>query len=589
MQKEDQSVVWTYALKEGYCAYVVAPKSTLVGRTIFLFLAGVLVLLLGLSDVQGQEQQPLPTDPSQLEKQFDERSLPSSNFTIRQQQDDAQPLDAADDIRFVLTSLRVDGVTALEEAELLPFYEDVLGVEISVARLFDIAGRMSAFYRSKGYILSRVIVPAQEVESGAVKLAAVEGYIHNISIEGDIALSTSMLAKLGRKITRSRPLLARDLERYMLLINDLPGISASAVLQASQEPGATDLTIVVAQKRAGMTITGNNRGSRFNGPVQGQLSAHVNSLFGMVSRTGTRVIGAAETSEFQLYELSHMHVLNTEGTTVQFIGRQTRSRPGGSFRDLDVRSDSKSARMVLQHPLVRSRARSFFVRGVLDVRDTKTDILGERFSEDRVRVARVGATLDFVDRLDGINLLDFEVSRGLDVWNATRTRSRTQSRADAETDFVKVAASATRLQRITRSVSLLMDAAGQFTKDGLVASEEFAIGGGQFGRAFDPSEIAGDRGLAGRIELRFDGQVNLQWIRKYQLYAFGDYGIVWNQSIDGGYQSVDLGSAGGGLRLTLNDNVSAYVEVAVPYKKTADFDARFGKSVRGFAGISFRF
>ena len=256
MQIEHQSVVWTYALKEGYRAYVIAPKSAVMGRSVFLVLIGMLLVLLNLSEVRGQEQQPLPTDPSQLEKQFDERSFPSSSFIIRQQPEDVQSLDPIDDIRFVLTDLDVDGVTALEKADLLPFYQDFLDVEISVARLFDIAARMSSFYRRKGYILSRVVVPAQEVEGGAVKLIAVEGYIHKISIEGDVALSTSLLSRLGKKITRSRPLLAKDLERYLLLINDLPGVSASAVLQASDEPGATDLTIVVAQKRTGMTLTG---------------------------------------------------------------------------------------------------------------------------------------------------------------------------------------------------------------------------------------------------------------------------------------------------------------------------------------------
>ncbi len=448
---------------------------------------------------------------------------------------------------------------------------------------------MSSYYRTKGYLLSRVVVPAQEVENGVVRLSAVEGYIHKISVQGDIFLSTTKLMKLGAKITRSRPLLTKDLERYMLLINDLPGVVASAVLQASEVPGATDLSIVVSQDRAEFTLTGNNRGSRFTGPLQGQASANLNSILGTASRTGVRVIGASQFSEFQLYEMSHLHVLNTEGTTMRIVGRHTRSRPGATFRDLDVQSKSWSGQIVLQHPLIRSRPKSLYIRGELDVRNTETDILDERFTEDRVRVARLGATLDFVDGFDGINLLDVEVSRGLDMLNATRTRSATQSRADAETPFVKVRGSATRLQRVATNVSLLIDVAGQFTSDGLVASEEFAIGGSQFGRAFDPSEIAGDRGIAGRMELRLDNQVNHPWLKKTQFYAFADYGVVWNQSPDEGYGSLDLGSAGGGLRLIIGDHVSAYVELAVPFEKTADFDTRFGGGARAFAGFNFRF
>ena len=37
--------------------------------------------------------------------------------------------------------------------------------------------RMSARYRNDGYILSQVIVPAQSVEGGVVRLQAIEGHV----------------------------------------------------------------------------------------------------------------------------------------------------------------------------------------------------------------------------------------------------------------------------------------------------------------------------------------------------------------------------------------------------------------------------
>lgn len=555
------------------------------------FLLSIVLIGALLSDAalgQQPSDPPLPVDPSQLEQQFDERRLPSSTFVIEQQAVESSDFGPSADIRFTLKSIELEGVSAIDESELEALYRGMVGTEISVARLFDLAGLMSAYYRNAGYILSRVTVPAQEVVDGTVRLVAVEGYIENVTLDGESGPAKRLLQRLGNKIKRSKPLRAKDLERYMLLANDIPGVTATAVLRASETPGATDLTIVLEHDKADAFLSLNNRGSRFNGPLQGQLSANVNSLVGNASRTGVRVIGSGQLSELQLYEASHMHILGSEGTTIELIGRYTRSRPGGSLSDLDIQSNSVFGQMILQHPVVRSRSGSLYVRGVVDIRNTETDILGEPFTEDRVRVVRAGATLDFVDRLNGINLLDVQVSRGLDVLNATQTRTPFQSRADAETDFVKVSASATRLQRVAPGVSILIDAAGQYTKDGLVASEEFAIGGNQFGRAFDPSEIAGDRAIAARTELRFDHTLDRGWLKNIQLYAFGDYGIVWNQSTNG-YVSTDLGSVGGGLRLTLSDRISAYGELAVPYQKTENFSAQFGNSVRGFAGLSFIF
>lgn len=591
MKLDHSDVVWTFVPDKGYRAYRM--KSRMPSAERFFYIAALIVMMflfviLDARQSHAQDQPPVLPDPSKLEDQFDERKLPRSSVTVRRQSDTQSTLTLEDDIRFVLKGIVVQGATVFDPADLQRFYSQYLQKEVSVATLFDIAARISAYYRNNGYILSRVAIPAQEIEDGYVEFVAIEGYINNVSVEGNVFVSKKRLARLGAKIAGSRPLHANDLERYILLANDIPGVTASAVLQASDEPGATDLTIVVSQEKTRLYASANNRGSRFNGPVQGQMGVDIHSLFGGVSRTGLRVAVSAQASEFKLLELSHRQAINDEGTTIQVVGRKTFSEPGAFLRDLSIETESTSGRLTFEHPFIRSRARSLFLHAALDIRDTKTEILGDLFTEDRARVARIGTTYDFIDRFGGISLLNIEVSKGLNVLNATQTGAASLSRADAETTFLKTAAAITRLQRIVPKFSLLFDVAGQYTRDGLLASEEFAIGGNQFGRAFDPSEISGDRGVAGRIELRYDGTTDNSWLSRYQLYAFGDYGIVWNQVADT-YQSVDLGSYGAGIRITLNEHVSAYAELAAPYEKTADFNERWGDSVRGFAGISLRF
>ncbi len=577
--------------KHDHHLYKAAKKSSNLGSILRLSVSvAVLSILFVFASFTGLAQNPpvdIP-DPSKLEDQFKERSLPQSKLIIQTPEKREGGLGPDENIRFMLHSIQIAGGTVFSEAELKKFYISDLEHEISVGRIFDIAAELTAHYRNQGYILSRVVVPAQEVKNGEITLVAVEGYIENVSVEGDNIPTKRLLARLAGKIKGSKPLKASELERYLLLANDVPGVTATAVLKASETPGATDLAVVVTYDKSDVFASANNRGSRFNGPLQIQAGVQVNSVAGGPSRTGLRLVSSSQTREFKLLELSHQHFVSSEGTFLSFVGRRTFSRPGASLRELDIESNSASARFAVQHPLIRSRAKSLYVRAGLSVRNTSTEILDTAFSEDRVRVAHIGATYDFVDSLDGINLLDIEVSQGLDVFNATRTRSSTQSRADAETKFLKVNGSVMRLQRLASGVSLLADVAGQFTNDGLVASEEFALGGTQYGRAFDPSEITGDRGIAGRMELRYDDVLPGTPIERYQAYIFADYGRVWNR-IDGRYQSVDIGSAGGGLRITLNKNVSAYFELAAPIEKTPDFADRFGNSVRGFFGINFRF
>jgi len=88
---------------------------------------------------------------------------------------------------------------------------------------------------------------------------------------------------------------------------------------------------------------------------------------------------------------------------------------------------------------------------------------------------------------------------------------------------------------------------GQYTSDSLLSSEEFGYGGMSFGRAYDSSEITGDKGMAASIELRYRLDIKIPHIN-FQPFIFYDIGKVWN--IDPSDKNKISGaSAGGGFRL----------------------------------------
>lgn len=558
-------------------------------RSFFAVLMVSVVGLLVSFAVTAQELPPEVADPAIVEEGFEEKLLPSSEAEIRMPAQTEAMSNEMANMRFTLQQLDVLGVTVLENADLKPIYEAYLGREISVRQVFEIAGELTALYRNAGFILSKVIVPPQKIEDGNLTLTAVEGYIGSVFVDCEVERGRMHLVRVGEKIKASTPLTAEKLERYIMLANDLPGISVRAVLKASETPGATDLTLVATRDNIRFFGSVNNRGSRYNGPLQMQAGVEQANLFGAFSNTGLRVATAGQTREFMTADLRHQVWVGTEGTRFDAMVRYTRSRPGADLRDLNIDTEAKSARLTLVHPVVRSRAKSFYIRGGLAVRDTETTILAEPHSEDRTRKAFLGMRFDFVDSLMGINLIDIEAAQGLDLFNATKAALHTQSRADADTNFTKVNVSALRLQKIGKNVNLLMEVTGQYSGNGLVASEEFAIGGAVLGRAFDPAAVTGDYGGAARLELQFNGVPKaLTAVDRYQLYAFADYGRAWNNS-DGIDPVNDLGSAGAGVRLQLGEHVSAKAEVAHAYEKTPSYLERWGNALRVFFGLNFTF
>jgi hemolysin activation/secretion protein len=90
----------------------------------------------------------------------------------------------AENVRFTLKSVNVQGATAYNEQQLSSLYADKVGTEISLADVYTIAAQMTNKFRNTGYILTQVIVPPQTIDGGTVQLKVVEGYVDQVVVEG---------------------------------------------------------------------------------------------------------------------------------------------------------------------------------------------------------------------------------------------------------------------------------------------------------------------------------------------------------------------------------------------------------------------
>ena len=553
----------------------------------------VALLFTALSLQAQQAEIPRTVEPGLLERQFEKTPEPEllPPEILLQQQPQQEGAEAG--VRFQLTDVIIEGATVYSREQLLPLYKDYLNREVSLNDAYTMANAVTVKYRNDGYILSQAVVPAQHIRDGVLHLQVIEGFIDNVRIEGDLSTSQSrLLDRIAAKIRASRPLQIKELERYILLAGDLPGLSARASLVPSKTTaGASDLILQVEQDRFEGYGSLDNRSSEYIGPYQAQVGFDLNSLLGLHERTSFRAVTTTQTSELQFYEFGYEQVLNSELTKLAFQGRYTTSTPGKELRDIEFESESASADITLSHPFIRSRANNLTGRLTLSYRNADTHILGVRFSHDQIRSLRAGFSYDFVDRWFGVNLLDMEVSRGLRVLGASRSFSSDLSRSDGKTDYTKLTVEASRLQRLAPGYSLLINVAGQYSGDGLVASEEFSIGGARFGRAFDPSQVSGDRGIAARAELRhyFDWRNAL--LRQLQFYAFYDYGAVWNDSVSspGFSRHEALSSTGLGLRSNLYNWFTANAEVAFPVIDDTNVASSNRGDVRGIFEIGVHF
>lgn len=550
-----------------------------------------LVLILFSANTTWGQQIPKSAQPERFEQRFDKLPAPKSTLEpVTPELKKPIPPVEMETVMFKLMGIVVEGSTVYQDSDFLPYYEGFLGKEISLAKVYEVAGAITARYRNDGYILSRANVPAQRIKNGVVRVHVIEGFVDNIEIEGKIGGPKSRLQAYVDKIAASRPLQVKVLERYLLLIDDLPGVSAESVLTPSKEtPGAANLTLLVKHKTVDGYASLDNRGSRFNGPIQGSAGANLNSILGLYEKTGFNFVTTEPTSELIYFNGSHEQQIGGEGTKVILSGSLSRTEPGSTLKSFNVEGDSSTISALISHPFIRSREENLSGRFGFLVRNSETDILGSLSSRDRLRVFSLGFSYDFVDRFRGVSLLALQFSQGANILNATESGSATLSRAQGKSDFSKISTKLWRRQNIAHGFSVLVEAAGQYALDTLLASEEFGFGGGQFGRGYDSSEISGDHGASIKAELQYFHQVGKKYFKSLQAYGFYDFGSVWQKGNDftGSDRQDSLSSAGGGVRFTLTDWLSGYVEAAKPLDDQVI--AEGDNDIRGFASLIARF
>lgn len=508
------------------------------------------------------------------------------------------PEGAADSI-FILQDIIIEGMTAYRAEDVARLYNHHKGQQISVATLFDIMTALQQKYIDDGYTLTRVFIPNQNVDAGLVRLSVIEGYAGMVELAGDETENDPVLADISRRILGMRPLNMLTLERILLLANTLPGRQVGAILapliyqDALNNPGAVRVILEKRKKDMHFGSVGiDNYGSIFTGPIQ--MTATGN-LYNIGIPDSTLALSLSGTTSFQEQKYAALQyefpLWGVSGWTIDMSGVLARTEPGASLDDLDIRGKSHTLSARLSYALIHQRAKTWNIDTRFEHKNSHTDILDDRLYDDRLRVLSVGTNYSASDSLRGINLIDLRLSQGLDILGARETGSIDLSRTDGRSDFRKFNFYLARLQSLPSHFEIYTTLSGQHTPHPLLSAEEFGFGGQGLGRGYDPSEITGDRGLAGSLEFRHRSAHEFYGQNTTLLpYLFFDVGKVWD--IDNGDTTHEsAASAGAGLKINIENQWDISFMAARPLTRSADNPPAYARrdGTRFLMGIQRKF
>ncbi len=473
-------------------------------------------------------------------------------------------------------SASIVGATAFPPAKLNAMIAGLAGQSVPLAKLETDRRALVDLYRRHGYILSTVTLDVDA--AGNVRFVVTEGYITAVKLSKDIGPAGTMVLGFLQHLTNARPLSEAALERWLLLAQQVPGVSVHAVLQADNgDPGALTLVAEVSKQTVSGLLTSDNRSFDETGPAEGLVVADLNSLTSHGDQTELSFYHTSGNTD-NFGQIAESFFIGTSGLRLKVYGGSGRANPSGVLGSAGYQSQVNVFGGQLSYPVILRRNQALTARLRLDAEDNTISFGGSTSagSRDSLRVARLGGQYAWQDLWLGntrnaLNVMEVQASQGLPILGSSAD-GRTAppgGRAGAKFDFWKFNGSISRVQTLfspwsTADVALRTEAGGQYSPAVLPSAEEFYLGGTRFTRGYYSGEVVGDKAAYATAELQLNTGTDFTLFHHdfelgAQFYGFYDWGETWsNLPTDLNHR---IASTGGGVRLGLTRNLELDGEV----------------------------
>ena len=475
------------------------------------------------------------------------------------------PNVAAEGTTHPVSTVSVEGVTAFPDSAVAPLTANLVGPAIGENQAEAARRALVDLYRSKGYVYTTV---RAVFDQDRLLFRVTEGAIVDVKIEpeGDVGPVGTQVLRFLNHLKGLKPLSSAELERGLLLAQDIPGLTVQSVLNPSEgDPGELTLIAKVTRKKYSGLVSADNRAFPLTGPAEGLAVLNFDSFSEYGERTQLSLFGAFnETNVFG--QVSEELYLGGSGLKLKVYGGIGVANPSGDLKAIGYSGATRVLGGQLTYPWLMARNQRLNLVAALDA--TESEITNQpgsattssRVSYDSLRILRLGADYDLLDQVlgGGVNSVSGRFSQGLPILGALNNGDpNTSARQGEKIDFSKLSGELTRTQTLAefpdgRSFKLRESFGGQFTGDLLPPSEKYYLGGPHFNSGYYFGQVSGDKAATVSSELQYNFPLptprQVPFELRSQVYLFYDYGVVWQSGLANG-SNVALKSAGGGVRL----------------------------------------
>lgn len=474
----------------------------------------------------------------------------------------------------------------LSYTELDQITQQYLGYLINEQNVQQLSNRVAQFYRQRGFFAAQVEVPSQSFRKGNLVLIVHVGAVSQVQIENKSSRIQPTLQYYADQIHRINNLTAKNLENQILLAGEIIGSRLKAeILPDEQYPGCVKVNLSADLKRFSADIGYDNYGVRWQGPQEYSANLAANSIIQAGDHSHINGLISADGKELQYYAAEHNMPIGYSGTRLIFWANYAKNEPEFTMHPFDFESKAFSGGAVASHPILLTKAEEFWAKLGLRFVDEKINLHDHRFIDDGDRVLEAAVNYDFHDCWQGETQAEIILSHGFDILGASAPRSPHFGKFRGEVDFTKLNANVNYTSGLYNHFSLRVGGQGQYGFNELIPAELIGVGGRYWGRAYDWSEIMGDTGLVGTVELRYDTKPGAPFNKNTQYFIAYDAGEVWIRHASHRFHHQSLTSVQAGLRCDFTRFFSADLVVAKPLTRDVlanELSGHSGDKVRAF-------
>lgn len=457
---------------------------------------------------------------------------PSVTVQVEQQAPQLQELLAR---HLTPTRVQVEGVKSIPFDEVAQRFTPLVGKDITIGELIEVANGVTKLYQERGYALSFAFVPAQSFADGVVRVTVVEGYVSAVKVTGRPGAVEDKIRAIADHIVADRPLRRATFERYINVLGLLPGIKVAANVAPPQNTdGATTLELKVDRKPFDFSA-----GVNFNQPgVQGLLTATENGLTALGEQLSVSAL-LPKGRDNVTYLAAHAAVpIGSNGLIGKIDATHYRGNPVDNpglpgYVQRTVINDKIGGS--LAYPLLLSNSRSVIgtasVYGSHDEDRYNNQVTGAQLGfRSQVRVMQLQADYTAVDT-GQVRRASVAVSKAFDILGASKSGDSNVPGSPvvnpASITFVKSAASFSQTNEWPMKIGTSVSLTGQYSAVSLPTSEQISFGAQRFAQGYQPGEASGDSGWGAIFEVNRPFTPGFTYLRTLVPYVSFDMARVY--------------------------------------------------------------